>query len=191
MKKILLQFLIYTNFVALKVTSCKLGCRIRMLSVQIHANEAVCDLHNRSILLGNTRKLFGLDWYCDQYTTLTVSSSSSSSSTPTTTFQANFTDLLLFDTASVPIQTVTYSVMFDEGVFARHSARRHVMNGSSAIVIVETDTPVTGSVTITRSSCDLCYLYRIFIDTNWNYVSWFRCSSRSGGKNDCIGCQEQ
>ena len=65
--------------------------------------------------------------------------------TPTTTFAANFTGRLLFDTRDVPIASVTYSVVLDSGVaLVAHAARPP----QGAVVTVEVATPVTGSVTI-------------------------------------------
>jgi hypothetical protein len=67
------------------------------------------------------------------------------SAQPTTSFTIDFSDVLAFDTATAPIQSVQYSITLPSGVFARHAARP--ANGAS--VTVETDTPVTGSVSIT------------------------------------------
>ena len=66
------------------------------------------------------------------------------SSVPTTKFVANFSGALLFDVAAVPIHGVQYSVAWDAPLFARHSSRASV----GGVVEIDTDAPVTGSVTI-------------------------------------------
>jgi len=70
----------------------------------------------------------------------------SSGPTPTTSFTANFTDALLFDTAVVPIRSVTYSLTLDNGTaLAAHAARP----AKGAVVTIDVAGRVTGSVTIT------------------------------------------
>jgi len=65
--------------------------------------------------------------------------------TPTTSFAANFTDLLLFDAAAAPIASVTYSLTLDSGVaLVAHAARP----AQGAVVTIDVAAPVTGSVTI-------------------------------------------
>lgn len=65
---------------------------------------------------------------------------------PTTTFVANFSQQLLFPTATAPIRSIEYSLTVAGSGFATAVARPA---GSSAVVTVDTDAAVTGSVTIT------------------------------------------
>lgn len=67
--------------------------------------------------------------------------------TPTTTFSADFSKLLLFDPAAVPIASVSYSLTLDASVrgVTAHAARPPV----GGIVTIETADAVTGSVSIT------------------------------------------
>lgn len=68
--------------------------------------------------------------------------------TPTSTWTVDFSPLLLFNTTNAPIKTVKYSFMLDDGQFASSSARKPVNDGLGHVV-VETDAPVTGSLTVT------------------------------------------
>ena len=66
--------------------------------------------------------------------------------TPTSTFSANFSSLLLFDTAAAPILSVAYSLTLDSGVaLVAHAARP----AQGAVVVIEVASTVTGSVTVT------------------------------------------
>ena len=68
------------------------------------------------------------------------------SATPTTTFTANFSGRLLFDTARVPIASVSYSLTIESGsALAAHAARP----AEGDVVVIEVESPVVGSVTVT------------------------------------------
>lgn len=75
----------------------------------------------------------------------TVATQSVTLSSPSTQWSFNFTGALAFDTSVAPIQRVSYSVMLDGDAFARHTARKPL----GGVVVVETDVPVTGTMTVT------------------------------------------
>ena len=64
---------------------------------------------------------------------------------PTTTFSVDFAPLLLFGNQT--LASVSYTLLLPAGSFARSAARPPV----GARVVVETDVPIVGSVTITAS----------------------------------------
>jgi len=65
---------------------------------------------------------------------------------PTTSWTVDFSDALAFDTSIAPIVSVQYSFTLPSGTFTQHAARP---SGNSAVVTVETSTPVSGTLTIT------------------------------------------
>ena len=60
-------------------------------------------------------------------------------------FTADFTDMLLFNVSTVPIQTITYSPIIDGETYVAHAARAPV----GGVVTIETYAPITGKMVIT------------------------------------------
>ena len=63
----------------------------------------------------------------------------------TTRWVIDFSPWLLFNTATAPIRTISYSFVLDGGQFARSAARAPV----GGVVTVETDASVSGTLTVT------------------------------------------
>lgn len=69
---------------------------------------------------------------------------------PTTNWTIDFTAALLFNASRAPIRTIQHWFTLDEGQFALSSARSPPANGpNAAVVTVQTDRPVTGTLTVT------------------------------------------
>ena len=68
-------------------------------------------------------------------------------STPTATFLFNFTDLLLFDAASIPLRTITASLVTDTD--AQQPVALVARSPQGGMVTVDAAAPVTGTVTVT------------------------------------------